>query len=79
MKKKHNAEGYHNGAKLNYTQPPMVLSKIFDRSIQGIAMCNSQEKIKLAIPCEQNYTAWLVKNSKTVFSMWKIYLSVSDF
>ena len=33
----------------------MVLSKISDRSIQGIATCNSQEKIKSAIPCEQSY------------------------
>ena len=31
-------------------------------------MWNSQEKIKLAIPREQNYVAWLVKNDKTVFS-----------
>ena len=48
--------------------------------IQGIATWNSQEKIKLAIPCEQNYVAWLFKNRKTVFSklIWKIYLSVSD-
>ena len=32
-----------------------------------------------AIPLEQNYSAWLVKNGKTVFSKLtqKIYLSVS--
>ena len=37
------------------------------------------EKLKSAIPREQNYVAWLVKNGKTVFSKltWKIYLSVS--
>ena len=37
------------------------------------------EKIKLSIPHEQNYMAWLVKNSKTVFSKftWKISLSVA--
>ena len=36
-------------------------------------------KIKLAILHEQNYAAWLVKNSKKVFSKltWKISLSVS--
>ena len=36
-------------------------------------------KIKSAIPREQNYVAWLVKNGKTVFSKltWKISLSVS--
>ena len=36
-------------------------------------------KIKLTIPPQQNYVAWLVKNSKTVFSkvMQKISLSVS--
>ena len=36
------------------------------------------EKIKLAMPREKNYAAWLVKNSKTVFSKLtrKISLSV---
>ena len=29
---------------------------------------NSQKKRKLAIPREQNYLAWLMKNNKTVFS-----------
>ena len=50
-----------------------------DLSIQGIAMWNSQEKIKSAIPHEQNYAAWLVKNGKTVFSKLtgKISFSVS--
>ena len=42
--------------------------KNLDRSIQGMVMWNSQEKIKTAMPREQNYAAWLVKNSKTVFS-----------
>ena len=46
----------------------MVLSEIFDRSIQCIATWNPREKIKSAIPREQNYAAWLVKNGKTVFS-----------
>ena len=37
------------------------------------------EKLKSAIPQEQNYVAWLVKNGKTVFSKltWKISSSVS--
>ena len=53
--------------------------KNLDRSIQGMVMWNSQEKIKTAMPREQNYAAWLVKNSKTVFSKLtqKISLSVS--
>ena len=36
-------------------------------------------KIKSAIPREQNYAAWLVKNRKAVFSKltWKIPLSVT--
>ena len=57
----------------------MVLSKIFDRSIWGIATWNSWEKIKSAISHEQNHMAWLAKNSKTVFSKfpWNISLSVS--
>ena len=56
--------------------PSMVLSKIFDWFNYGIATWNSQEKIKLAIPHEQNYTAWW----KTVFSelTQDISLSVSD-
>ena len=57
--------------------PPMVLSKISDRSIQGIATCNSQEKIKSAIPREQSYTTWLVKNSNTVFSILTLKISLS--
>ena len=42
-------------------------------------MWNSPEKIKSAIPREQNYVVRLVKNGKTVFSKptWKISLSVS--
>ena len=40
---------------------------------------NSREKIKSTIPCEQYYAAWLVKNSKTLFSKLtrKISLLVS--
>ena len=63
--------------------PPMVLSKIFDRFIQGKTTWNSREKLRSAIPREQNWSkhhgAWLVKNSKTVFSKLtqKIFLSVS--
>ena len=51
-----------------------------DIFIQGMATWNSWEKIKSAIPCEQNYTAWLVKYCKTVFSKLtqKISLLVSD-
>ena len=37
------------------------------RSIWGIATWNSREK-KSSIPREKNYAAWLVKNSKRVFS-----------
>ena len=61
--------------------PPMVLSKIFGRSIQGIATWNSREKIKLVISHEQNYATWLVKNDKTVFSKlkWKISCSPCSF
>ena len=57
----------------------MVLSQIFDRAIQEIATWNSWEKIKSAIPREQNHTAWLVKNGESVFSKFtrKISLSVS--
>ena len=68
-------------SKIELCLPPIILSKIFDRSIYGIATWNSWEKIKLVIPCEQNYVAWLVKNSKTVSSklMWKISLSVYFF
>ena len=62
-----NTKAYRNGAKLNYIHSPMVLSKFFDRSIQGIATWNSREKIKLAIQHDQNYGAWLVKDGKTVF------------
>ena len=64
---------------MNYVHPPTVWWKIFDRSIQGIATWNSHEKIKSAIPREQNYAAWLVKNGKTVFSKLtqKISLPVS--
>ena len=41
-------------------------------------MWNSREKIKSAIPREQNYAAWLVKNGKTVFSkLTRKILSVS--
>ena len=59
--------------------PPMVLSKTFNRSIQGIATWNSKEQIKSAILHEQNYAAWLIKSGKTVFSKLtrKICLSVS--
>ena len=45
----------------------MVLSKIFDRSIQ-IPRRTHKKKIKSAIPYKQNYMARLVKNGKTVFS-----------
>ena len=78
-KKIHTAEAYRNEAKL-FT-PPMVLSKIFGRSIQGIATWNSREKIKLVISHEQNYATWLVKNGKTVFSKlkWKISCSPCSF
>ena len=38
--------------------------KISDRSIQGIAMWNSREKIKLAIPQEQNYVVDWSKTAK---------------
>ena len=57
----------------------MVLSKIFDRSIEEIATRKSPEKIKSAIPREQIYAAWLIKNGKTVFIKLtrKISLSVS--
>ena len=46
----------------------MVLSKIFDRSIQEIGHVEFTKKVKSAVPREQNYAAWLVKNGKTVFS-----------
>ena len=65
--KKNTYKAYRNGAKLNYIHSPMVLSKFFDRSIQGIATWNSREKIKLAIPHDQNYGPWLVKDGKAVF------------
>ena len=57
---------------------PMVLSKIFSRSIYGIATWNSLEKIKSKIPCEQNHPAWFLKNGETVFSklIWHKFLSV---
>ena len=44
-----------------------------------MAMWNSPEKIKSAIPHEQNHMPWLVKTSKTVFSKltWQISLPVS--
>ena len=51
----------------------MVLSKIFHRSIYGIATWNSQEKIKSAIPCGQNYALdWTLFSTLTQ----KISLSV---
>ena len=64
---------------MNYIHPTVVLSKIFYRTIQGIATWNYQEKIKSGKPREQNYAAWLVKNRKAVFSklMRKIPLSVT--
>ena len=79
-KKIHAAEAYRNGPKLNYVHLPKVLSKMLDRSIYGIATWNSREKIKPTIPREQNHAAWLVKNSKTVFSKFarQISLSVSS-
>ena len=51
-KKIHAAEAYRNGAKLNYVNPPKTLSRIFDRSIYGIATWNSRERIKSLIPRE---------------------------
>ena len=62
-KKRHAAEAYRNEGKLNYVHPPMVLLKIFDRSIYGIATWISCEKIKYTIPHEQNHMPWLVRNS----------------
>ena len=63
--------------KLNYVHPPMVLSKIFDRSIYIIATWNSQRKIKLTMPCEQYHQPWLVKNDKTVFGKLTQQISLS--
>ena len=57
--------------------PPMVLSKIFNRSIYIIATWNSQEKIKSTIPHKQNHTSCLVKNGKTVFSKLTQQISLS--
>ena len=71
------AEACRNGVKLNYVHPPMVLSKIFDRSIYVIATRNSREKIKLTIPHEQNHAPWFVKNGKIVFSKLTQQISLS--
>ena len=66
-------------SKIELYSPPYGMIKNLWQSIQGIATWNSREKIKSAIPREQNYVAWLVKNGKTVFSKLtrKISLSVS--
>ena len=60
-KKRHAAECYRNGAKLNYVKPPMVLSKFFN----DLSMRNSGEKIKSGIPCEQMHglIGWKRQNS----------------
>ena len=73
------AEVCWNGAKLNYVHPPMVFSKIFDRSIYVIATWNSWEKIKSTYHVSKIHVSWLVKNGKIVFSKltWQISLSVS--
>ena len=76
-KKRHAAEAYRNEGKLNYVHPPMVLLKIFERSIYGIATWISREKIKYTIPHEQNHMPWLVRNSKTVFSKLTGQISLS--
>ena len=55
----------------------------FIKNLQLIYLRESHLKFtgkkKSAIACGQNYLAWLVKNSKTVFNKltWKISLSVS--
>ena len=67
-----------NGAKLIiFTSYGFI--KNLQWSIKETTAWKSQEKIKSAIPQEQNCTAWLVKNGKTAFSKltWKISLSVS--
>ena len=63
-KKIHATKAYKNGVKLNYVPSLVALSKIFDRSILGIATWNSPVKIKSAIPREPNYVGWFIKNSK---------------
>ena len=64
---------------MNYVHSPVVLSKIFDKPILGIATWNLRGKIKSEIPREKNYVSWFVKNGKTVFSKLtrKISLSIS--
>ena len=78
-KKIHAAKTYRNGAKLNYIYTPMVLLKLFWLIHLKESHVKFTGKKKSAIPCEQNYTAWLANNDKTVFRKltWKISLSVS--
>ena len=73
-------EAYRNGLKLNYVQPPMILSKIshiiFHLKDSHMKFMGQNEVDNTSV---QNCMTWLAKKGKTVFSKVtkKIYLSVS--
>ena len=73
-------EAYRNGLKLNYVQPPMILSKIshiiFHLKDSHMKFMGQNEVDNTSV---QNCMTGLVKKGKTVFSKVtkKIYLSVS--
>lgn len=77
-KKKHATKSYRNWiSKLNYVQPTIILSKIFDIHLQDSDR-KFLDQVKYTIQHEQNCVASLVKKSKAVFKKlkWKISSSV---
>ena len=62
-----------------YSPPYSLIKNFWQIHLRERAMWNLREEIKSVKPCEQNYVAWLVKNSKKVFRklMQKMSLSVS--
>ena len=58
----------HAGVKLNYVYPPMVLTKIFDRSIKGIATENYPKKISKLIVSKSVVTIRRPSNWTHIFS-----------
>lgn len=77
-RKKHATKSYRNWiSKLNYVQPTIILSKIFDIHLQD-SHRKFLDQMKYTIQHEQNCVASLFKKSKAVFKklQWKISSSV---
>ena len=55
-------------SKIELCSPPYIFIQNLQQSHLRDSHMKFMGKIKSIIPCEQNYVAWLVKNSKTVFS-----------